>query len=386
MPTETYRAIAARAIITGLNNTIPATPTVLRLPGTQVTLELSEDSEAVNLLGNGVEPSREVLSGVKNISSNIELQLNYHTAAFALGISVGSTTAVESNTGDWTAAATVTAGTIVKGITPVTDDLYCITGGTTGAVAPDTTVLLEDDEVDDNGVVWVVHKSRLTEVISGIDACLPALAIEYEFQDCEGNLMYMRTLGNAAASFATNIEKKTVPKVTIATNGSVYEDDLDVLIPYEKMMDIAGATEIVIEDGFNVRNNNLAMSIGASANYAVITMSLTSDNAQETVDPLNQDRFFTTGVRNVSGALTGYFDKDMYDVMVKNQDSNLLISYDDERGNFLSFTFPTVTFPLKSPTFEAGMQSKLDADYKAYGETGNSAFQYKIRSTQVYNS
>jgi hypothetical protein len=385
----TFRANSARIIITGGDNAIPATPTVLRLPATQVTLDLSEDGETANRLGNGVEPSREILSGVKNISSNIELQLNYHTAAFALGISVGREDSVESNEGDWSDGATVTAGQILKGTTPATDDLYCVSGGTTGAIAPDTSSLLDGETIDDNGVVWAVSKSRLKEVVSGINPCLSAIAIEYEFQDCDGNLMYMRTLGNSAASFATNFEKKTVPKVTVATNGSVYEDDLDPLIAYEKMMDIAGATEIVIDEGYNVRNSNLGMSIGASATYAIVTMSLNSDNAQGTIDPLNQDRFFTTGVRNVSGSLTGWFDEDMYNTMVKNLDSNLLISYDDGLGNYLSFTLPTVTFPLKSPTFEAGMQSKLDADYKAYGETGSiaaSAFQYKVRSTQVLNS
>lgn len=386
MATVKMRANAARVIITGLGNTIPATPTVLRIPAITVSLDLSEDAETVNLLGAGVEPSREILSGVINISSNIEMKLNYHTAAFALGISVGSNTATESNTGDWTAAATVTAGTILKGITPATDDLYCKVGGTTDAVAPDTSSELQDAEINDNGVIWVVHKARLKEVVSGIDACLPLIAIEYEFEDCDGNLMYIRTLGNSAASFATSIEKKTIPTVTIATNGSTTEDNLDPLIPYEKMMDIAGATEIIIEQGHDVRNNQLGMTVGASSTYPVLTFSINSDNAQEIIDPLNVDRFFPTGVRNVSGSLTGYWDENLYNAMRKNTDSNLVVSYDDNKGSLISFTLPTVTFPLKSPTFETGMVAKLDADYKAFGTTANSALQYKVRSLQVHNS
>ena len=387
MPTVQMRANAARVVITGQGNAIPATPTVLRIPGITVSLDLSEDAETVNLLGNGVEPSREILSGVVNISSSIEMMLNYHTAAFALGISVGSTTTVESNEGDWTTGATVTSGTILKGITPATDDLYCKVGGTTGAVAPDTSALLQDEEVDDNGVIWVVNKDRLKEVESGIDACLPAIAIEYEFKDCDNNLMYIRTLGNSAASFSTSIEKKTIPKVTISTNGSVVEDDLDIVTsPYTKLMDIAGANEIIIEPGFDVRNNQLAMVAGASATYPVLTFGITSDNAQETIDPLNLDRFFTTGVRNVSGSISGYWDEDLYLAMKNNTDSSLDVTYDDNKGNLISLTLPNVALPLKAPTFETGMVSKLDTDYKAFGTAADSAFQYKVRSLQVYNS
>jgi len=380
------RAEAARVVITGAGNALPTTPTVLRIPAITVSLDLSEDAETVNLLGNGVEPSREILSGVTNISSNIEMKLNYHTAAFALGISVGSNTATESNTGDWTTGVIVTPGVIVKGTTPATDDLYCKAGGTTGGTAPDTSSAVQDEEIDDNGVTWVVHKGRLEEVTSGIDACLPLIAIEYEFKDCDDNLMYIRTLGNSAASFATNVEKKTIPTVTIATNGSTTEDDLDPLVAYEKLMDIAGATEIVIESGHDVRNSQLGFAVGASATYPVLTFGITSDNAQEIIDPLNIDRFFATGVRNVSGSLTGYWDADLYDAMRKNTDSSLAVTYDDGIGSFISFTLPNVTFPLKAPTFEAGMVSKLDADYKAFGTTGNSAFQYTVRSLQVYNS
>ena len=121
MPPIQMRATKASIVLTGNNGVIPTAPTVLVFPGTQCTLELSEDSENLNKLGNGVEPSRAVLSGVKTISSNLEAVLNYDTAAFMLGISVGMPTATtEVATVSWSSRVVVTAGTYVKGITPNT--------------------------------------------------------------------------------------------------------------------------------------------------------------------------------------------------------------------------------------------------------------------------
>jgi len=383
MPPIQMRATKASIVLTGDTGTIPASPTVFVFNGTQCTLELSEDSEKLNKLGNGVEPSRDVLSGVKNISSNLEAVLNYDSAAFMLGVSVGMPTATtEVATVSWTTGVVVTAGTYVKGITPNTDDLYCITGGTTGATAPDTTSLGQDDEITDNGVVWVVHKSRVKQATSGIKACLPTFAIEYELETCDGDKVYFRTLGNAAASISTSVEKKTVPKITVATNGSTVDDSITNL-SYVALEDMTPAKTIIVDDTNDVRNSQLGFTVGASATYPVFTFSITSDNAQEEKLPLNMPKYFTTGLRSVTGNMTGGWDIDIYKAMLNNTDSALAVNWIDGRGRKIELTMAQVTMPLAAPTFEAGMVSNLDVAYSAYGKNGVSGLVYKVIGTQV---
>lgn len=383
MPPIQMRATKASIVLTGNTGVIPTTPTILVFPGTQCTLELSEDAENLNKLGNGVEPSRAVLSGVKTISSNLEAVLNYDTAAFMLGVAIGMPTATTNVAKvNWAKGVTVTAGTYVKGTTPATDDLYCIVGGTTGLTAPITTSVLQDEEIDDNGVIWVVHKSRVKEATSGIQACLPTFAIEYEFATCDGEIVYFRTLGNAAASISTSVEKKTVPKITVATNGSSVDDNITNL-SYVPLSGMTPAKTIIIDDGNDVRNSQLGFTVGASTTYPVFTFSITSDNAQEEKLPLNMPKYFTTGLRSVSGNMTGGWDEDIYKAMLNNTDSALVVNWDDGKGRLVGLTMAQVTMPLSAPTFEAGMVSNLDIAYNAYGKNGVSGLVYKVRSLQV---
>ena len=377
-----YRATKASIVLTGSTGIIPATPTVLVFPGIQCTLELSEDSETLNRLGNGVEPSRAILSGVKNISSNLEAVLNYDTAAFMLGASIGMPTATtDVATVNWTATTSVTVGQYVKGTTPATDDLYCIKAGTTGSTAPSTTSKLQDEEIADGTAVWVVHKGRVKEATSGIKACLPTFAIEYEFETCEGTKEYFRTLGNSAASISTSVEKKTVPKITIAANGSSVDDSISNLsyVPLSGMT----PTTIVIDNGRDVRNSQLGFTVGASATYPVFTFSITSDNAQEEKLPLSQPKYFTTGIRSVSGNMTGGADKDIYKAMINNTDSALSVNWSDGKGRLIELTMAQVTMPLSAPTFEPGMVSNIDVAYNSYGKNGVSGLVYKVRSLRV---
>ena len=383
MPPIQMRAKKASIVLTGTTGVIPATPTVLVFPGTQCSLELSEDSEKLNKLGNGVEPSREVLSGVKTISSNLEAVLNYDTAAFMLGVSVGMPVATTNvAVANWAATAVVTVGQYVKGTTPATDDLYCIKAGTTAATAPSTAGKLQDETITDGTAIWVVHKARVKEATSGIKACVPTFAIEYEFETCEGTTVYFRTLGNSAASISTSVEKKSVPKITVATNGSSVDDSITNLT-YVPLSGMTPAKTIVINDANDVRNAQLSFTVGASANYPVFTFSITSDNAQEEKVPLNMPKYFTTGLRSVSGNMTGGWDQDIYKAMLNNTDSSLAVNWADGKGRLVEFTMAQVTMPLSAPTFEAGMVSNLDIAYNAYGKNGVSGLVYKVRSLQV---
>ena len=175
-------ARAVRLIVTGADSAVPATPRYINLGAISATLDVGEDGEQINKLGNGVEPSKKILSGIKDISNNIEMTMNYDTIGLALHLAVGKPTITNLSSGAWTAAAVVTAGTVVTGTTPATDDLYCLVGGTTHAtVAPDTTALEDKAEIVDGDVTWVVRKGTLKKATGQIVPCLESVLIEYEF-------------------------------------------------------------------------------------------------------------------------------------------------------------------------------------------------------------
>ena len=94
-------------------------------------------------------------------------------------------------------------------------------------------------------------------------------------------------------------------------------------------------------------------------------------------------KYFTTGLRSVSGNMTGGWDQDIYKAMLNNTDSSLAVNWADGKGRLVELTMAQVTMPLSAPTFEAGMVSNLDIAYNAYGKNGVSGLVYKVRSLQV---
>lgn len=396
----TFTTDEVRISVQTVQGSLDANPNYFTIPAASCNVKATEGFVEIDTISTGGEPTGSFLSGINDIAGNISFNMMYSLMRWANEMSIGEGTTTDYATTSWITATVYPVGAVVKGITPVTDDLvvFEVTGtGTSGATAPDTSLLVDGDTIVDNEIIWVVRKARINKTVGSIVKCQTRFAIEAKISsECGADVFYFRKLDCVIGSLGLSFAKDgSMLKADMAVVGAIDESSIKadgtVDATYEDLTVITGSTEIDLQNNEYIKQSDIDFTIGGAASEYINTFSLNLDNGVNSNNLLSKQsgentKLIYSSKRTLSGAMDGAFDAVQFGKMDGRTTQEVIVTMDNSRGEYLEYKLPHVKLDKTEPDYSNDM-AMLAPNYSAeYVEADGSALQFEIHSTAVaYN-
>jgi len=370
-----YKASEIRWYKEDTPGVIPADPeNYLIATAEAYSLAQNYPTETIQTLGAGGEASPKI-EGTPSYEGSLTLVLTSDLFPLILIHGIGDATMTDPHVGPWQADTAVVEGEYYSHSDGV-HTLYCKVAGTTGSTEPDLTTADEYDEIDDNGVIWIV-RDLMGKYTGSRSDCLSTFGIEMMFTGggCGQPVEFIRerfggcrinTLSFGKSGDDTGFRSEVG---IVAMSGDDdqsnpnYPDQGGVDIPLSKRFLGTCDLEVFIDDVKVVNTTSVSVDINRN---------ITTDKGVNCGDNVTQ-----IGVIDIPGTITCLMDKETYLRSADRQVHNLKLVYTDN-GDTCIIEFPQVKFDRVAPTVDPTRFVTLDSTFSAFGDSATPSVQYTI--------
>jgi len=384
-----------RIMMQTVEGVLPTAPKWFSIPAASCSVKASEGLIDIDTLSNGVEPAGSFLSGIEDVAGNISFNMTHELMKWLSETVIGSGITTDLASASWETATVYTVGTVVTGVTPITDTLIVesITGaGTSGATAPITTGLLDNETIIDNEIVWKVRKGNIKKTLGEINGCLPIFAIEVKVEsNCGEEVFYFRKLDCKIGTMGLNFAKDgSMVKADLSVMGAVSLSNItssgEIDVSYVDFATIPSNVPVVFEVTY-LKQSDLDFKLNGALSESIKTMSLSFDSSMASENLLsknaegkNTKRIFSAR-RKVTGSLAAFFDKSLFAKMDGLSKNTIEVYFDKGNGDYVKWYLPAVKFSKDEPEFGQGVMELSPSWTAEYGVSLGSALQYQVNTT-----
>jgi hypothetical protein len=359
-------------------NVAPASPKVKLIKSTSFDLSEEQNSEVIDLLGNGHEPNVKTY-GSYNYSGSLGLILGGDYMPLLLEGVIGEATTVSNATSEtWASSNPYTVGAIVNH-TDGTHSLVCYKAGTSDSSEPTLGGVANGSIITDGTVSWFVRPKLFTRS-GNLQACLPSFAIERkDIANCSAGTNHYEMFSGVIMS---NLElKKEGGEIKFDITESVNALGSDNSFKNDSYTQFGAGTEL--EQNY-FSEDDLTIEYHDGSDWTALTgfdtMNINIQREIEVIDTIEGKRpkFKKT---TISGNAKGLLSKELYETSFLKQKKQVRFVYAKANGDKSIVSLSALEFGNSKKEIPVGEDILLDIELNGSGTTDVSSVSYECTTS-----